>query len=132
VTTPRPDSPPGIAKVFRPARQRSSPGPEFEVHVDPETGRAAVAGRLDGATAPLLHAALSTMFRAVRTRWTIDVSRLVVADDAGLRALVGAYRRAVQHARQLTLHGASRTLRGALTRLRLDRHLLPRDDDPGA
>jgi anti-anti-sigma regulatory factor len=98
------------------------------VRVDGGTGRVTVAGRLARSTVPVLHEAVSTLLRVARTAWSIDVAGLVVSDDAGLRAIVGAYRRAVRHGRQLTLLGASPALHGALMRLRLARHLLPGDE----
>ena len=100
----------------------------FEVRVDSTTARVTVAGRLGAGSIPLLHAAVSTLLQTGRTRWSIDVTDLVVTDDAGLHAIVGAYRRAVRHGQQLTLFGASPPLHRALMRLRLARHLLPGDE----
>jgi anti-anti-sigma factor len=99
------------------------------VHVDGAAGRVTVSGRLDGGTVPALHQAVSTLLRAGRTRWRIDVAELVVVDDAGLRAIVGAYRRALRHGCRLTLHEVPPPLLDALIRLRLARHLLPGDDE---
>jgi anti-anti-sigma factor len=103
--------------------------PSCVAQVDRATGHVTVTGRLDGAAVPAFHEAVSTLLRAGRASWRIDVSALEVADDAGLRALVGAYRRALRHGCQLTLSGASPPLHRALVRLRLARHLLPGDDD---
>jgi anti-anti-sigma factor len=100
------------------------------VRVDLTTGRLTMTGRLDGRTAHLLYDAVSALLRAEQPSWTVDVAGLDVADHAGLHAIVGAYRRAVRHHRRMTLHGASPALKHALTRLRLDRHLLPRADQP--
>jgi anti-anti-sigma factor len=97
--------------------------------VDQATGSVIVTGRLDGAAVPVLHEAVSALLRAGRPAWRIDVSALEVTDDAGLRGLVGAYRRALRHGCQLTLSGASPPLHRALARLRLACHLLRGDDD---
>ena len=108
-------------------RTASGSGP-FVVRVDRATGLVTVAGRLEAGSVPVLHEALSTLLRAGRTSWSIDVAQLVVTDDAGLHAIVGAYRRALRNGRQLTLLGASPSLHRALMRLRLARHLLPGDE----
>jgi anti-anti-sigma regulatory factor len=97
---------------------------DFTIRVDLAVGRVAATGRLDRRTAHLLHDALSTLLHAEHTSWQLDVSELVDVDDAGLRAVGAAYRRALRHGRHLTLHGASPALREALIRLRLDRHVL--------
>jgi anti-anti-sigma regulatory factor len=104
------------------ARPDDSAG--FTIRVDLAVGRVAVTGRLDRGTAHLLHDALSTLLHAEHTAWQLDVSELRDVDDAGLRAVGAAYRRALRHGRHLTLHGASPALRAALIRLRLDRHVL--------
>jgi hypothetical protein len=67
---------------------------------------------------------MSALLRADQPTWTLDVTGLVVADHAGLRAIGSCYRRAVRHGRRLALHGASPALRHALYRLRLDQHLM--------
>jgi anti-anti-sigma regulatory factor len=97
---------------------------DFVISVDLAVGRVAVTGRLDRGTAHLLQDALSTLLHAQHMRWQLDVSELTDVDDAGLRAVGAAYRRALRHGRHLTLQGASPPLREALTRLRLDRHIL--------
>ena len=99
---------------------------DFAIRVDLASSRVAVTGRLDRRTAHLLHDALSALLQAEYTSWQLDVSELADVDDAGLRALGAAYRRALRHGGHLTLHGASPALRAALTRLRLDRHILGR------
>jgi anti-anti-sigma regulatory factor len=98
--------------------------PRLVVLVDAATGRATVAGRLAGDTIPALHEAVSALLRSGPASWSVDVTQLVVADDAGLRAIAGAYRRALRHGHRLTLHGASPQLQSALVRLRLASHLL--------
>jgi anti-anti-sigma regulatory factor len=72
------------------------------------------------------------LLRTGQSSWTVDATRLVVGDDAGLRAIVGCYQRALRHRRQITMHGASPALRPALGRLRLDVHLLPPEDGSSA
>lgn len=109
-------------------RPTDSESSALVVRVDPAAGRVTLTGPLVGGSIPVLHAAVSTVLRSRRTNWSIDVSELLVTDDAGLRAIVGAYRRALRHGRQLTLLGASPPLRRALTRLRLASHLLPGDE----
>ncbi len=99
--------------------------PSFAVHADLMTGRLTVIGGLGALTAHLLHDGVSTMLATDRSRWTVDVSHLDVVDQAGLRAIAGSYRRALLHERQIVLHGASPSLRRALARLRLERHVLP-------
>ena len=116
----------------RPGSRTDSESGALVVQVDPAAGRVTLTGRLVGGSIPVLHAAVSTVLRSRRTNWSIDVSELVVTDDAGLRSIVGAYRRALRHGRQLTLLGASPPLHRALTRLRLASHLLPGDEPPPA
>jgi anti-anti-sigma factor len=89
------------------------------------TGRLTMTGRLDARTSYLLYDAVSALLRAGQASWTVDVAGLDVADHAGLRAIAGAYRRALRHDCRITLHGASPALQHALARLRLDRHVLP-------
>ncbi|MGY1802225.1 STAS domain-containing protein [Blastococcus sp. SYSU D00922] len=108
---------------------RPPSGPELTVRVDFVSGWLTATGRLYGRTAHLLHDAVSALLGSQSGRWGFDVRGLSVADHAGLRALVGAYLRALRHGRRLTLYGASPAVRNALARLRLDRHLLPGDDD---
>jgi len=98
--------------------------PDFAICVDLAVGRVAVTGRLDPRTAHLLHDALSALLHAKHMRWQLDVTDLTDVDDVGLRAVGAAYRRALRHGCHLTLHGAPPALRAALTRLRLDRHIL--------
>lgn len=104
--------------------------PSLVVDVDVGTGRLTVAGGLDGRTARLLHDAVSTLLQADQAAWTVDVTGLTVADNTGLRAVIGVYLRAVRHDRRITLEGASPALQQALARMRLDRHLLPGDVGP--
>ena len=97
---------------------------DFEIRVDLAVGRVAVIGRLDRRTAHLLRDALSALLHAEHVRWQLDVTEVTDVDDAGLRAVGAAYRRALRHGGHLTLHGAPPALRAALTRLRLDHHVL--------
>jgi anti-anti-sigma regulatory factor len=90
--------------------------------------RLTLTGQLDGRGASVLHGAVSSLLRTGHSSWTIDAARLVVRDDDALRALVGCYQRALRHDRRVTLHGAAPPLRQALARLRLDVHLLPREE----
>ncbi|MGY1704508.1 STAS domain-containing protein [Geodermatophilus sp. SYSU D00697] len=98
------------------------------VELDPVGGRLLLAGQLDRRTTHLLHAAVSALLEGGCTHWTVEVSDLTVADHAALRAIGAAYRRATRHGRRLTILGTSPALHGALTRLRLDRHVLAPED----
>ena len=80
------------------------------VHLDFSGGRLDVIGRLDGATAHLLYDAVSAALLAGTAIWTVDVTRLNVGDDSGLRALGAAYLRALRHDRRVTIRGASPAL----------------------
>lgn len=104
--------------------------PAFMVRADLSSGWIYLSGRLDDRSAHLLHDALSALLVGHLTRWHIDVAELTEIDATGLRAIGAAYRRATRHGRRLTVHGASPALQRALTRLRLNRHLLP--DAPAA
>ena len=104
--------------------------PSFAVHADLVTGRLTVIGRLGVRTVHLLHDGVSTLLGTDQPQWTLDVTRVDVADHAGLRAIAGSYRRAVLHERRLVVQGASPSLRHALARLRLERHVLPADCVP--
>ncbi|MGY1691916.1 STAS domain-containing protein [Geodermatophilus sp. SYSU D01105] len=104
---------------------RRLPGPATVlVELDPVGGRLLLAGQLDRRTTHLLHAAVSALLAGGCAHWTVEVSGLTVADHAALRAIGAAYRRAIRHGRRLTILGTSPALHGALTRLRLDRHVL--------
>ncbi|MGK5113927.1 STAS domain-containing protein [Geodermatophilus sp. CPCC 205506] len=103
---------------------------ESGAHVDLVTGRLTLTGRLDVRTTHLLYDAVSALLRADHPGWTLDVGGLTDVDDAGLRALLVAYRRALRHGRRITVVGASPSLQYALTLLRLDRHVLPAEGAP--
>jgi anti-anti-sigma regulatory factor len=103
------------------------PGPSFLVQVDLVGGRVVLSGRLDRRTAHLLSDAVSALLVGDCPHWTVDTTALTVADHAALRAIGAAYRRAIRHGRRLTILGTSPALHAALTRLRLDHHVL----DPG-
>ena len=114
-------------------RGRPSPAagpPSFTVHVDVVTGHLTVTGRLDGRSSHRLHDAVSVLLRAGHPTLTVDATGLDVADHAGLRAIIGVYRRALRHGRRITVHGASPSLQHALTRLRLDGHVLQGAGEP--
>jgi anti-anti-sigma regulatory factor len=91
--------------------------PELSAHLDLVTGRVELVGRLDRATAHLLHDAVSALLVTTCAQWTIDVNRATVGDHHGLRAIAAAYRRAGRHHRQLVLLGASATVRRAALQL---------------
>jgi anti-anti-sigma factor len=97
------------------------------LQIDVSGARLTLSGRLDARSSPALHDAVSRLIRTGQSSWTLDVTRLLVGDHAGLRALVGCYQRAMRHSCLVTVHGASPSLRQALARLRLDVHLLPRE-----
>jgi|tagenome__1003787_1003787.scaffolds.fasta_scaffold19685712_1 anti-anti-sigma factor len=100
------------------------------VHIDAASGCLTMTGRLDTRSTPLLYDAVSALLATDQPEWTMDVTGLTVADHAGLRAIVGAYHRAVRHGRRITVQGASPGLQHALRRLRLDRHVLPAEPGP--
>src|SRR4051794_11558408 len=102
----------------------------FAIRQDPVTGQLTATGQLGVRTTHLLYDAVSELLRTDRPTWTVDVTGLDVTDHAGLRAIAGAYRRALRHERRIVLHGASPALRRALIRLRLDPHVLPVESLP--
>jgi anti-anti-sigma factor len=104
-------------------RPRPSGSGTLNVHLDLQTGRVTAIGRLDGRSAPLLHDAVSVLLGTERPNLTVDVSGMEVADNAALRAIGDAYRRAMRKGRRITLRGASPQLRSALTRLHLGHHI---------
>jgi anti-anti-sigma regulatory factor len=106
-------------------------GRSFRVQVDLAGGRLVLAGRLDRRTAHLLSEAVSALLAGGCPHWTVDASELTVADHAALRAIGTAYRRAIRHGRRLTILGTSPALHAALTRLRLDHHVLDPGDPAG-
>ncbi|WP_448620514.1 STAS domain-containing protein [Geodermatophilus sp. URMC 65] len=114
---------------LRPVGDSSTDRAACAVRVDLVGGRLSVTGRLDRRTAHLLHDAVSTLLFADHERWAVDVTGLTVGDAATVRTISGAYRRLLRHGRRMTLLGASPPLRQALTRLRLDPHLLDEATD---
>ena len=104
--------------------------PSLTLTVDLAAGRLRVTGLLDDRTTLRLYDAVSALLRADQPEWTLDVTGLTVADHAGLRAIADTYRRALRHHHRITLHGAAPALQHALTRLRLDRHVLPGAHQP--
>ena len=100
-----------------PTGPRPGDVPELAAHLDLVTGRVELVGRLDRATAHLLHDAVSALLLTSCARWTVDVAAATVGDHHGLRALATAYRRAGRHHRQLVLLGASPTVRRAALQL---------------
>ncbi|MGY1742982.1 MULTISPECIES: STAS domain-containing protein [unclassified Blastococcus] len=125
----RPRRPPARGSTAGVPRPRAVPA-ELEVRVDPGAGRLTLAGRLVAGTTSLLHDGVSELLRGPRPDWTLDVGAVTYLDSAGLRALSGAYRRALRHGRRVTLDGAPPSLQHVLTLMRLDRHLLP-EEGPG-
>ncbi len=105
-----------LHSVF-PAGSRSDDVPELFAHLDLVTGRVALVGRLDRATAHQQHDAVSALLVADCAHWTVDVTRATVGDHHGLRALAVAYRRADRHHRPLVLLGASPTVARAALQL---------------
>lgn len=109
-----------VRSVVRPA---AASGP-LELRVDLVAARLTLTGRLDASTTYLLPAGLALLRAEQYPVWTIDVGGLTAIDDAGVRALSAAYRRAVRHGRRITLDGASPPLQQVLALLRLDTHVL--------
>jgi anti-anti-sigma regulatory factor len=93
------------------------------VQLDLVTGRLGLVGRIDRATAHLVHDAISALLLTSCAQCILDLSEATVGDHHGLRAVAGAYRRATQHHRQLTLRGASPTLQRAALQLGGSDHL---------
>jgi anti-anti-sigma regulatory factor len=91
--------------------------PDLFAHLDLVAGRVELVGRLDRATAHLLHDAVSALLVTTCAQWTVDVTRATVGDHHGLRALAVTYRRAGLHHRQLALLGASPTVQRAALQL---------------
>ena len=100
-----------------PTGPRPGDVPELSAHLDLVTGRVELVGRLDRATAHLLHDAVSALLVAACAQWTVDVTRATVGDHHGLRALAVACHRADRHHRPLALLGASPTVRRAALQL---------------
>ncbi|MGY1709315.1 STAS domain-containing protein [Geodermatophilus sp. SYSU D00758] len=110
-----------------PCGPRPAGTPTFLVRIDLVTGRMELAGALTARTAHLLLAAVPSLVRAGAGRWTVDVTGLTACDHSGLRAIGATYRRALRHDRRMTLVGAPPALVRALSRLRLDGHVLASD-----
>jgi anti-anti-sigma regulatory factor len=106
------------------ARPRQAGPPSLAVQVDLATGRLTATGRLERHTTHLLADAVTTLLLAGPRQWQLDLAAVTAVDTAGLRSLGAAYRRAVRHDRQLTVHRPAPELQRALRRLRLDRHVL--------
>jgi anti-anti-sigma regulatory factor len=113
-----------------PAAAASTGSEVFRLDLDVVAGRLTVRGRLDWTTAHLVHDATVAMLATAGKHWRVDVAELIVGDRFGLRALTAAYRRLLRQGRRMSLEGTSPELLHALTRLRLDHHLLPRSSDP--
>jgi anti-anti-sigma regulatory factor len=94
------------------------------VRLDLAGGVVTLTGVLDRATAHLLPDAVTTLLAGGPGRWRIDARGLAHCDDAGLRALSAAYRRARLHDRRVCVSSAQPWLCAALSRIRLDSHLL--------
>ncbi|MGY1746940.1 STAS domain-containing protein [Blastococcus sp. SYSU D00695] len=116
----------------RPDRRAPAVASALEVRVDVVAGRVTLTGRLDARTAHLLHDGLAVLRCQEHTHWRVDVSGLTSIDDAGVRAVSAAYRRAVRHGYRITVEGVSPPLRDVLVLLRLDHHLLADPTNPGA
>jgi anti-anti-sigma regulatory factor len=101
--------------------------PSFHVRVDLVAGRLQLTGPLDRGTVHLLHDAISTLLLTDGDVWVIDTSQVTTCDPMGVRGIGSAYRRALRHDRRMRLVGPPPALRRALTRLRLDSHLLDTD-----
>jgi anti-anti-sigma regulatory factor len=97
--------------------------PPLSLHLDLARGRLTLTGALDRASTHLLYDAVSALLLTDQTRWSVDVTALTLGDRAAMHAIGAAYRRAVRHGRRLALTGASPSLRGHLTRVRLDQHV---------
>ena len=94
-----------LSRPHTPTRPPLDDRAHFEIRVDLAVGRVAVIGRLDRRTAHLLRDAFSALLHVEHMRWQLDVTEVTDVDDAGLRAVGAAYRRALRHGRHLTLHG---------------------------
>lgn len=94
------------------------------VRLDLVSGAVTMTGVLDRATAHLLHDSVSTLLAGDLDRWEIHAEGVVHCDDAGVRAIGTAYRRALVHGRRIVVRSAPPWLCHALGRIRLDTHVL--------
>jgi anti-anti-sigma factor len=118
--------PTGSPPRRRRARPSPAAAPAFTVRVDLVAGTVALDGVLDRRTVHLFHDAVRTLRAADRPEWVIDVAALQDCDEAGLRALGGAYRQALVRGRRVVVQGAPPWLCRALASIRLDNHVLVR------
>lgn len=108
-----------------PARSHQTSTPSFAIRIDLVSGCLELAGPLTHRTTHLLSDMVSTLVRAGDGGlWVVDVIGLAACDPTDLRAIGPAYRRALRHDGRMLLTGASPALRQALTRSRLDDHVL--------
>jgi anti-anti-sigma regulatory factor len=101
----------------------SPSGPFFTVHVDLVAGHIRLTGVLDRGTVHLFHEAISALLLAHHDAWVVDTTDLTGCDQIGVRAIGGAYRRALRHKRRMTLTGAPPRLQQSQA-LRLNQHRL--------
>jgi anti-anti-sigma regulatory factor len=106
------------------ARSREAGQPLLTVQVDLAAGRLTADGGLERGTTHLLVDAVTVLLLAGPQQWQLDLAAVTTVDTAGLRALGAAYRRALRHDRQLTVHRPAPQVQRELRRLRLDRHVL--------
>ena len=113
-------------------RVDASPGrdlPPLVVRLDLVGGRLELSGHLDHRTAHVVHDAVSALLHTGTPEWFLDTAGLTGCDHIGLRTIGIAYRRAVRHGRRLVVVGTAPWLQAALTRLRLDHHVLAAEYD---
>jgi anti-anti-sigma regulatory factor len=90
-----------------------------------------LSGRLDRITVHLLLDAISALLLTDSDVWTVDATDVSSCDHMGVRGIGAAYRRALRHGRRMRLIGTPPSLHHQLSRLRLDHHVLERDDGSG-
>ncbi len=114
--------PPSIRSMS--PRLGEGPPSQLTVSVTVATGRITLAGDLNRRTVRHLLDAVRTLDVVHQVRWVFDVVGVTDYDDAGVRALGACYRRAVRRGAQMTVVGAGDRLHTALSRVRLDHHVI--------
>lgn len=112
---------------MRPAPRRCLSGltaSKLTVNVDLLAARITVVGELDRYTIRHLVDAVRALAISGASRWIMDVEAMTMCDASGLRALSACYRSALRRGADMTVVGASPWLRAALSRMRLDQHLV--------
>lgn len=105
---------------------------KLTVHLDLLAARITVIGELDRGSVRHLLDAVRALATSGASRWVVDVQAMAACDPSGLRALSACYRSALRRGAEMTIVGADPSLRSALSRLRLDQHIVQPPDEGGA